>query len=194
MRRPSPASFSNHKHQRSSTRGENVWPDRPSRFRGACGTEIERTPAKFPAILARAKRYAEMEERLISPEGTFPVIGRSSAYRSGAFQTLSLVALRHELSASVNPAAVRCALDTVIHRMIEAPGTFDENGWLRVGGAGYQPAVRERYISTGSLSLYLTGLLHLGLPAGDPLWTAPAQPWTRKRLWTVEDVPANHSK
>ncbi len=150
--------------------------------------------AKFPAILARAQRYAEVQERLISPEGTFPVIGRSSSYRFGAFQTLSLVALRHELPASVSPAAVRCGLSAVIRRMIEAPGTFDENGWLRVGVAGDQPAVRETYISTGSLYLCLTGILHLGLPADDPLWTSPAQGWTQKRLWAGEDIPADHSK
>ena len=37
-----------------------------------------------PKVLARARRYALVQERLISPEGTFPVIGRSSAYRFGA--------------------------------------------------------------------------------------------------------------
>ena len=149
--------------------------------------------AKFPAVLERIKRYAEVQERLISPEGTFPIIGRSSAYRFGAFQTLSLVALRHELPKSVEPAAVRCGLNAVVHRMTEAPGTFDREGWLRVGIAGYQPAIRENYISTGSLYLCLTGLLHLGLPANDPLWTAPAKDWTQKRLWAGENVPADHA-
>ena len=42
-----------------------------------------------PKILARAQRYAAVQERLISPEGTFPVIGRSSAYRFGALQVLA---------------------------------------------------------------------------------------------------------
>ncbi|MEO6475812.1 DUF2264 domain-containing protein [Luteolibacter sp.] len=145
-------------------------------------------------ILERAQRYAEIQERMISPEGTFPVIGRSSAYRFGAFQTLSLVALRHELSKSIEPAAVRCSLNAVVHRMIEAPGTFDSDGWLRAGVAGYQPAVKENYISTGSLYLCLDGLLHLGLPADDPLWTAPAEEWTQKRIWSGENVPADHAR
>ena len=77
--------------------------------------------------------------------------------------------------------------------MVEAPGTFDGNGWLRVGVAGYQPAVRETYISTGSLYLCLVGLLHLGLPATDPFWTAPASDWTQKRLWSGQDVRADHA-
>ncbi len=148
----------------------------------------------LPIVLERAQRYAEVQERMISPEGTFPVIGRSSAYRFGAFQTLSLVALRHGLPKSVAPAAVRCGLDAVIHRMMDRPGAFDADGWLRPGIVDYQPAVRERYISTGSLYLCLDGLLHLGLPADDPLWTAPDADWTQKRLWSGEDVPSDHSR
>lgn len=149
--------------------------------------------AQLPTVLARAKRYAEVQERMISPEGTFPVIGRSSAYRFGAFQTLSLMALRRELPKGVAPSAVRGGLAAVVRRMVDAPGTFDAGGWLRVGVAGYQPAVRESYISTGSLYLCLTGLLHLGLPADDPFWTSPAKDWTQKRIWAGEDVPADHS-
>ena len=148
---------------------------------------------RMPVILKRAQRYAEIQERLISPEGTFPIFGRSSAYRFGAFQTLSLVALRHELPKSVSPAAVRCGINAVVQRMISPQGTFDAEGWLRPGIAGYQPLVKESYISTGSLYLCLVGLLHLGLPADDVLWTAPAADWTQKRLWAGENVPSDHS-
>lgn len=147
----------------------------------------------LPQVLDRAHRYAAVQERLISPEGTFPVMGRSSAYRFGAFQMLSLIALRHELPHSVPAAAVRCGLAAVTKRMIEAPGTFDANGWLRAGAVGYQPEIAETYVSTGSLYLCLDGLLHLGLPATDPLWTAPAAPWTQKRIWAGEDVAADHA-
>ncbi len=145
----------------------------------------------LPKITGRAKRFAAVQERLISPEGTYPVIGRSSAYRFGAFQHLSMMAWRKELPADVNPAAVRGALTAVIRRTVEAPGTFDKNGWLQVGAVGHQPSIREGYISTGSLYLCLTGLLHLGLPANDPFWTAPAAPWTQKRIWSGEDVKAD---
>jgi hypothetical protein len=147
----------------------------------------------YPKVLARAKRYAEVQERLISPEGTFPVMGRSSAYRFGALQHLATVALLRELPKEVKPSAVRSALTAVIRRMIEAPGTFDERGWLCVGAVGHQPAIREGYIATGSLYLCLTGLVHLGLPADDPFWTAAPEAWTQKRIWTGEDVPADHS-
>jgi hypothetical protein len=147
----------------------------------------------YPEVLARARRYAAVQERLISPEGTFPVMGRSSAYRFGALQHLATLALMRELPPEARPAAVRCALTTVIRRMIEAPGTFDERGWLQVGAVGHQPSIREGYISTGSLYLCLTGLAHLGLPPGDPFWTAPDEAWTQKRIWSGQDVPPDHA-
>jgi rhamnogalacturonyl hydrolase YesR len=145
-------------------------------------------------IQTRAQRYAEIQERMISPEGTFPVIGRSSAYRFGAFQTLSLVALKDWLPQSLPRGAVRSALNTVIERMIEVPGTFNEDGWLQRGVVGgEQPLSSEYYINTGSLYLCLFGLLQLGLPADDPFWTEPDQPWTQKRIWSGKDIPADHA-
>ena len=79
---------------------------------------------------------------------------------------------------------MRGALTSVIRRSIEAPGTFDEAGWLRIGFAGHQPGIGERYISTGSLYLCATGLLPLGLPATDAFWADPPQPWTSQRAWS----------
>jgi hypothetical protein len=144
-------------------------------------------------MLARARRYAAVQERLISPEGTFPVIGRSSAYRFGALQLLADISLQHELPPELKPAAVRGALIAVIRRMIEAPRTFDAQGWLQVGVVGHQPSIREGYISTGSLYLCLCGMLPLGLPADDPFWTAPDEPWTQKKIWSGADIHADHA-
>ncbi len=50
---------------------------------------------------ARATRYAAVLERLVAPDGTFPPMGRSIAYRCGAFQALAQAALRHALPAEV---------------------------------------------------------------------------------------------
>ncbi len=101
----------------------------------------------------RARRYAAVQERLIAPDGSFPPIGRSIAYRCGAFHLLAQTALRRALPDGVSPAQVRSALTAVIRRSIEAPGTFDADGWLRIGFCGHQPGIGESYISTGSLYL-----------------------------------------
>jgi hypothetical protein len=142
--------------------------------------------------LQRAKRFAQIQERLIAPDGTFPAIGRSTTYRFGAFQALALVALKKELPTQVKPAQVRAALTAVIRKM-EAPGTFDADGWLRIGFCGHQPALGENYISTGSLYLCSAGLLPLGLPPADEFWSAPAERWTSQKLWAGENLPADHA-
>ena len=158
---------------------------------------LRRKDARFEpassAVLRRSRRYAEIQERLIAPDGTFPSIGRSITYRFGAFQTLGQMALMHQLPERVSPAQVRCALTAVIRRMIEAPGTFNSNGWLQVGFCGRQLPLGETYISTGSLYLCSTGLLPLGLPATDSFWSDPPARWTSQRLWSGEALPADRA-
>ncbi|WP_284641118.1 DUF2264 domain-containing protein [Paenibacillus silviterrae] len=138
--------------------------------------------------LRRASRYAAQQERCISPEGTFPPIGRSLAYRFGAFQLLSQVALQDRLPAEISPAQVRCALTAVIRRMMAAPGTFDESGWLRIGFCGDQPDVGETYISTGSLYLCASVFLPLGLPPEHTFWQGTAE-WTSRKAWSGQYFP-----
>ncbi len=142
---------------------------------------------------ARARRYAAVLERLISPDGSFPPIGRTIAYRCGAFHLLAQAALRKRLPDNVSPAQARGALGAAMRRSLDAPGTFDEQGWLRIGFAGHQPGVGETYISTGSLYLCSFALLPLGLPASDEFWSAPAQPWTSARAWSGDAFPIDRA-
>jgi hypothetical protein len=144
-------------------------------------------------IIARARRYAAVQERLIAPDGTYPPLGRSLVYRFGAFQPLAQLALRKQLPDDLAPAQVRCALDAVIRRQMEAPGTFDDNGWLRIGFSGHQPALADHYISTGSLYICANGLLPLGLPPDDVFWTTPDAPWTSVKAWSGMDIPGDHA-
>jgi hypothetical protein len=147
----------------------------------------------YLTVLRRARRYAEIQERLIAPDGTFPALGRSVAYRFGALQALAQMSLMRELPEHIKPAQVRGALTAVIRNMIEAPGTFDENGWLRIGFCGHQPALGEWYISTGSLYLCTAGLLPLGLPPADPFWSGPPARWTSQQLWSGESLSSDHA-
>ncbi|MDA3865152.1 MAG: DUF2264 domain-containing protein [Salinivirgaceae bacterium] len=149
---------------------------------------------KYQTVLSRAVRYADIQERLISPEATFPPIGRSICYRFGAFHLLSKIARMEALTTGTKPAQVRYALYSVVKKQIEAKGTFDKNGWLTVGFSGHQPDLAEPYISTGSLYLCSQVFLVLGLPANNEFWQGADSDWTSKKIWQGEDMPADHAK
>jgi hypothetical protein len=147
----------------------------------------------FRAIVHRAQRFAAVQERLIAPDGSYPALGRSITYRFGAFQCLAQAGLRGELPKPIDPGQVRCALTAVIRKQIEAAGTFDADGWLRIGFCGHQPSLAEGYISTGSLYLCSVALLPLGLLPSDPFWKNPAARWTSQRIWAGESLPTDHA-
>ncbi|MDO9633721.1 MAG: DUF2264 domain-containing protein [Paludibacter sp.] len=136
----------------------------------------------------RLTRHADQLERLISPEGTYPAIGRSLVYRFGAFHTLSQAVLLSKLPEHTSPAQVRSALTAVIKRQIKQKDTFDKQGWLTLGFVGHQPDLAESYISTGSLYLCSTVFLPLGLPAGDEFWTGKKVDWTNKKAWKGKKI------
>ena len=147
----------------------------------------------LPAQLERHSRQAAQLERMISPEGTYPVTGRSITYRFGSLHALADAALMHILPANVSPAQVRCALTAVIQRQLALPHTFDDNGWLRIGYTSRQIHMAEEYINTGSIYLCTAAFLPLGLPADDPFWAAPPRDWTTKRAWNGQDVGTDHA-
>jgi hypothetical protein len=140
-----------------------------------------------------SKRYAEIQERLINSDGSFPVTGRSIVYRGAAFQHLADMSLRKKLPASLKPAQVRSALTAVIRKTLEAAPNFDAAGWLNIGLSGNQPSLADVYITTGSLYLCSTIFLPLGLPDTDEFWSAPAEPWTAVKAWSGQDVAADHA-
>jgi hypothetical protein len=159
----------------------------------ACMDESPAWKEMAVRVEARAARYAAVQERAIGADGSFPPIGRSIAYRCGAFHLLAQAALRRRLPDGVSPAQVRGALSAAIRRTLDAPGTFDGDGWLRIGFCGHQPGIGENYISTGSLYLCSVAFLPLGLPAADPFWSAPPQPWTSAKAWSGQSFPIDHA-
>lgn len=145
------------------------------------------------AIRERATRYAAIQERCIAPDGSYPVVGRSIAYRCGAFHLLADAALRHALPPEISPEQVRGALTAVMRRTLTPAGTFDENGWLRIGLSGHQPSLGEVYISTGSLYLCTAIFLPLGLPSEERFWSGAAAPWSSLKVWGGADFKADHA-
>ncbi len=146
-----------------------------------------------PKLDKISKRYAEIQERLISADGTFPVVGRSITYRGGAFHHLADMALRRQMPAGLKPAQVRGALTAVLKKTMESPQTFTKDGWLNIGLYGSQPDLADAYINTGSLYLCANLFLPLGLPETDEFWSAPTQPWTAVKVWSGQNFSADHA-
>lgn len=139
------------------------------------------------------QRYAEIQERSINTDGTYPVIGRSITYRGGVFHHLADISLRKALPNSLKPAQVRSALTAVLKKTMDAPNTFNKESWLNIGLYGSQPDLADLYITTGSLYICSEIFLPLGLPDSDEFWSAPAEPWTAVKVWSGQNVAADHA-
>lgn len=147
------------------------------------------TPVSFDLALARMQRYNQFLERLISPEGSFPVFGRSITYRMGAFQPLALAAWKYGLPQGMSHGQVRSALTTAMQRMFAVPGNFNEAGFLTLGFAGHQPDLANSYTNNGSVYLTSVVFLPLGLPADHPFWSDPPEAWTSVKAWSGQSFP-----
>ncbi|WP_195534206.1 DUF2264 domain-containing protein [Bacteroides finegoldii] len=147
----------------------------------------------YTKALKRMQRFGLILERFISPEGTFPVFGRSITYRTATLQPLALLAWRQQLPKELSNGQVRAAMTAVIKRMFGDNRNFNEKGFLTLGFNGKQPNISDWYTNNGSLYMASLGFLPLGLPANHPFWTSPAENWTSKKAWEGEEFPKDHA-
>lgn len=138
---------------------------------------------------ARLIRYAEIQERMIAPDGTYPLIGRSITYRTGAFQVLAMAAQMKILPQSLSEGGVRSALTAVIGKQLDFKGTYDANGWLTVGVCGEQLELGDVYLSSPCLYLASLIFLPLGLPEQDSFWSVSADDWTSVKAFSGKTTP-----
>jgi hypothetical protein len=144
--------------------------------------------------VARFRRAAALQERMIAPDGSYPILGRSISYRAGAFQILAQAALLDMLPEGLPAGQVRGALSAVIRRTLVPPRGWRDDGLLEIGVTGPQPSLGEHYITPGSLYLTSCVLLPLGLAPSHPFWRDEELPWTSVRVWNRgEDLPADHA-
>jgi len=136
----------------------------------------------------RLAHQAALEERLVAPDGTYPLLGWAENHRCGAFQSLAAAAWRGLLPASVRPAQARTALSAVLHRTLNEPAAFAPDGsllpWPVFAPGSAAPS------EAGARYLCCAALLPLGLSALDPFWMGSAQHVTWHRSWLRRDLPA----
>lgn len=138
--------------------------------------------------IMRASRYASKLERVISPEGTYPLNTRFATYRSGIFHTLALASLLNILPKNIEPAQVRAALTKVIENHFVKHKNFDKKGWLTVGLNGHQLELAEKDIDTGSVYACAFVFLPLGLSIDDAFWAQPPKDWTTVKAFNGRAV------
>lgn len=141
----------------------------------------------------RMQRYCEHLERLISPTGTFPTIGRSLTYRTAAFQPLALLALKKQLPAKLTEGQVRGALNAVHRAVFKDNGNFTKDGYLNLGFVGANPNLADRYSNNGSMYITTESFLMLGLPENDSFWTVPEEAWTQKKAFEGKEFPRDYA-
>ena len=146
----------------------------------------------YNRALNRAQKYSIVLERLVSPEGTFPVFGRSIPYRMAALQPLALMAWYENLPAGLTHGQVRNALTSVMHSMFDGKENFNDKGFLTIGFAGRQPNIADWYTNNGSLYMTSLAFLPLGLPAAHPFWTDASLPTTNQKAWNGQPFPKDH--
>ena len=146
----------------------------------------------YDKALERARKFSIVLERLVSPEGTFPVVGRSIPYRMAALQPLALMAWYGTLPAGLADGQVRNALTSVMHTMFDGKENFNSDGFLTIGFAGRQPNIADWYTNNGSLYMTSLAFLPLGLPANHPFWTDAPLPTTNQKAWGGLPFPKDH--
>ena len=146
----------------------------------------------YDRALKRAQKFAIILERFISPEGTFPVIGRSTPYRLAAMQPLALMAWYQKLPQDLTNGQVRAALTQVMHRMFDQQQNYNDGGYLTIGFCGHQPETADWYTNNGSLYMTSLAFMPLGLPATHPFWPDAAAPWTPVKAWGGKPFPKDH--
>lgn len=149
-------------------------------------------PRYYARQLSRTQRYSCILERFISPEGTFPVVGRSATYRLAVMQPLAMMAWQESLPTTLSNGQTRRALSLVMHRMFDKQNNFNKGGYLTLGFCGSQPELADWYTNNGSLYMTSLILLPLGLDAHHPFWTDKEEPTTQERAWNGMPFGKDH--
>lgn len=152
--------------------------------------------AKYQPMYDRAykrmQRYAHHLERMISPEGTYPVVGRSATYRNAAFQPLAAVALDGKLPPDLSNGQVRAALTAVL-KHIYADRMFHEDGWMALGFLNAdQGNIADSYTNSGSLYTASLSFLPLGLPPTHAFWSDAAAQWSSQKAFAGLPFPKDY--
>jgi hypothetical protein len=130
-----------------------------------------RRPRLRADVRRRARAWLRFAASLVASDGGFPRFGRSLGYRfaiAAPFAQAALLGID-----PLPPGVARTIGGSIVARALTDGALDPDTDWFRVGVGGRRPEVVEGYVSAGASAWAAHALVALGLPAGDPFWTAP---------------------
>lgn len=82
-------------------------------------------------------------------------------------------------------------MTAVLDKLTTDSDYFTDDGWLRIGVIGDQPELGEEYITTGSLYMWCTMFLVLGLNNEHDFWKESEVKWSSPKVWSGEKIEAD---
>lgn len=146
-----------------------VYPVLWSRMRGADELGSDRLAADIAAL----DRYLLDAEHLVGADGSPLLQGRSLIYRFAAAAPFWIGAVAEV--PSVPAGRLRSLAERIVAHFAER-GVPDEQGLLTLGWHHEWRPLAQSYSGPGSPYWAVKGFLGLLLPAGHPVWSAPAEP------------------
>ena len=129
----------------------------------------------FHKIIQRCMQYLKWLIAQISPDGTFPLIGRSIVYKTAIYHSVVSLILYYSRTSGV--LEIKIPMDsrsnyslgeilTLMFRTVEkcfTPAAFNSKGFLNLGIVSYQPELANSYSNSGSVyfSAVVFGILSL---------------------------------
>jgi len=144
-------------------------------------------PTMVEKAFERCIRYTEFLERIVSPDGSYPPLGRSITYRFGAFHALSYCIYNQRISTQHTYPQIERLLTNVLKRIITS-SIFNADGILELGFTGSQPEIADSYSTWGSCYLTTLGFLPLGLDKTHEFWLESSQLYSQELAW-VHNMP-----
>lgn len=144
--------------------------------------------------ILKIQRQSEFLERLIGPNGSFPIFGRSAVYRTAIFHALVACVCVNALPHTLSYGQVRNGLNAVIENIFnnEKIKIVDENGFLTFGFSGYQPEMADEYSNSGSIYFTLLIFMPLGLDENHIFWKSGTgsmeDEWSQKKLYSGKSI------
>lgn len=147
----------------------------------------------YKTAIIRFKRFVEIQERTVSPSGTYPIYGRTQICRLGAFQALSYSIYKKLIPENLSEFQIKGCLNALLCNFINNDRNFDDNTFLTIGINGSQPSIAEDYVSYGSAYHTCNFFLCLGLSPTDKFWTGQATEWTSLKTLNGAPIPQDHA-